>query len=81
LKNSRLISGESRFNTPGQVLIHRVMSVSLKIQHIFGMVYKLLNEIRVQDMTCEHFDCGVGLCIEKGMSDRNGIIQELERYF
>ena len=57
------------------------MSVSLKIQHVFGMVYKLLNENRVQFITCEHVNCGMGLCLENDMDDQNGIIQWLEGYF
>ena len=69
------------FDPPGHVLVHRIMSIILKIQHIARMVYVFLDTFCVQLVASERFNRGMGLFLDLYINNQNNVMQVIDIYF
>jgi hypothetical protein len=65
------------FNSPGQVLIHRNVSITLHIQRVAWMVYIIVYHLGFQCTACKLFNCSICLRLERYI-DKKNIIQGIE---
>jgi hypothetical protein len=79
-RRAHLIVGEICFDPPGHKLGHRIVSISFKIEGIARMVYVLLDEFCIQLVARKRFNCGMRLCLDIYMNNRNSIIEVINIY-